>query len=196
MLCNTSYTRATNVLAKSFRSLVLETTKGRTFSPRGEICPLGLKLSPLFTTRGEHSLLFKNWRGEGITSSLGDKFTPGGQLRPWGTTSPLGSKFAPRGEVKNGPQGCRPSVRLVILLYIRECSHLGWTIPLGDKVNPWGPSSPLGENFPSGAQRILLKTGLYISLKFVLGESVLRFLLTPIHTFIHMHIRMYIFIWS
>jgi hypothetical protein len=46
-----------------------------------------------------------------------EKFTPGGQLHPWGTTSPLGdnfthggqlhlwgSKFAPRGEVKNGPQ--------------------------------------------------------------------------------------------
>jgi hypothetical protein len=34
---------------------------------------------------------------QGITSSLKDKFTPGGQLRP------RGSKFAPRGEVKNGP---------------------------------------------------------------------------------------------
>jgi hypothetical protein len=33
---------------------------------------------------------------EGITSPIGEKFTPGGQLRPWG------SKFAPRDEVKNG----------------------------------------------------------------------------------------------
>jgi hypothetical protein len=38
-----------------------------------------------------------------ITSPLGDKFTPGGQLRPWG------SKCAPRGEFKNG-SGLLPAI--------------------------------------------------------------------------------------
>jgi hypothetical protein len=42
----------------------------------------------------------EEWRGEQRISPPGDNFTPGGQLRPWG------SKFAPRGEVKNGPQIC------------------------------------------------------------------------------------------
>jgi hypothetical protein len=75
-------------------------------APRGKICPLGRMLTPSFTPRCEHSLLFR-WNGganrefhpQGITSPPGDNFTPRGQ------NSPLGSKFAPKGEVKNGPQG-------------------------------------------------------------------------------------------
>jgi hypothetical protein len=72
--------------------------------PRGELCPLGVRYTPSFTPRGEHSLLFRRMEGrkENLTpvdnfTPRGQKFTPGGQLRPWG------SKFAPRGEVKNGP---------------------------------------------------------------------------------------------
>jgi hypothetical protein len=42
----------------------------------------------------------REFHPQGITLPLGDKLTPGGQLRPWG------SKFAPRGEVKNGPLLC------------------------------------------------------------------------------------------
>jgi hypothetical protein len=45
-------------------------------APRGEICPLGVKFTPLFTPRGEHSLLFR--RIEGRT----ENFTPRGQLHP------------------------------------------------------------------------------------------------------------------
>jgi hypothetical protein len=60
--------------------------------------------TPLFTPRGEHSLLFRrmeerteNFTPRGQNSPLGDK------IHPWGTTSPLGAKFSPRVEVKNGP---------------------------------------------------------------------------------------------
>jgi hypothetical protein len=45
---------------------------GVNLSPRGEICPLGVKFPPLFTPRGEHSLLFR--RMEGQT----ENFTPRG----------------------------------------------------------------------------------------------------------------------
>jgi hypothetical protein len=67
------------------------------YGPRGEICPLGGMFTPLFTLRGESSLLFR--RIEGRTENL----TPRGQISPCGTTSPRGSKFAPKDEVKNGP---------------------------------------------------------------------------------------------
>jgi hypothetical protein len=66
-------------------------------APRGEICPLGGMFTPLFTPRGEHSLLFRRMEGQTENFTPGDNFTPGGQLRSWG------SKFAPRGEVKIGP---------------------------------------------------------------------------------------------
>jgi hypothetical protein len=49
-------------------------------------------------------------RGEQIILPPGDNFTPRGQTHPWGITSPLGSKFAPRGEVKNGPLSYNASV--------------------------------------------------------------------------------------
>jgi hypothetical protein len=44
----------------------------------------------------------KEWKGEQIISPTGDNFTPapGDKIHSWGITSPLGSKFAPRGEVK------------------------------------------------------------------------------------------------
>jgi hypothetical protein len=45
---------------------------GVNLAPRGEICPLGVKFTPSFTPRGEHSLLFR--RMEGRT----ENFTPRG----------------------------------------------------------------------------------------------------------------------
>jgi hypothetical protein len=47
--------------------------------------------TPLFTPKGEHSILFI--RMEGQT----ENYTP-----PQGITSPRGTKFTPRGKVKNG----------------------------------------------------------------------------------------------
>jgi hypothetical protein len=77
---------------------------GVNLAPRGEICPLGGMFAPLFTPRGEHSLLFRRTGGdEQRISPPRDNFTPRGQNLPLGTTSPLGSKLASRGEVKNGP---------------------------------------------------------------------------------------------
>jgi hypothetical protein len=61
-------------------------------APRGEICPLGVKFTPSFTPRGEHSLLFRRMEGQ-----TGDNFTPRGQSHPGGTTSPLGVKVCPLG---------------------------------------------------------------------------------------------------
>jgi hypothetical protein len=55
-------------------------------APRGEICPLGRMFIPLFTPRGEYSLLFR--RMEGRT----ENFTP------WGQNSPLGDNFAHGGQ--------------------------------------------------------------------------------------------------
>jgi hypothetical protein len=54
-------------------------------------------VTPSFTPRSDHSLLFRRMEGQA------ENFIPRGQNSPWGTTSPLGSKFALRGEVKNGP---------------------------------------------------------------------------------------------
>jgi hypothetical protein len=55
---------------------VLKTARGPFLTsplpPRGEICPLGKKFTPLLTPRGEHSLLFR--RMEGRT----ENFTPRG----------------------------------------------------------------------------------------------------------------------
>jgi hypothetical protein len=84
------------------------------------------KCSPLSSpTGGEHSLLSrKNGGGanrilpQGISSPLGDNFTPGGQLHPWGTTSPLGGQLHP----------------------------WGTTSPLWGQRLPWGKTSPLGGN--------------------------------------------------
>jgi hypothetical protein len=67
-------------------------------------------------------------------------FASRGKLRPQGWT------LSPGGEVI--PWGLKFSVCLSILLNRRECSPPVWTkgltFPLGDKFNPWGPSSPLG----------------------------------------------------
>jgi hypothetical protein len=52
--------------------------------------PLGVKFTPLFTPRCEHSLLSIRMEGltefqpQGITLPLGDKLTPGGQSLPPG----------------------------------------------------------------------------------------------------------------
>jgi hypothetical protein len=54
---------------------------------RGEICPIGEMSTPSFTSRGEHSLVFR--RMEGWT----ENFTPRGQLHPWGQSLPLGAKL-------------------------------------------------------------------------------------------------------
>jgi hypothetical protein len=77
---------------------------GVNLAPRGEICSPGEMFTPLFTPRGEHSLLFRRMEGEREPriSLPRDNFTQGDKSHPWGTTSLLGSKFAPRGEVKNG----------------------------------------------------------------------------------------------
>jgi hypothetical protein len=67
---------------------------GVKFSPRGELGPHGLTLShswglffPLFTPRGEHTLMF--WRTKEKTEFL----------HPYGLTSPLGANFTPRGQL-------------------------------------------------------------------------------------------------
>jgi hypothetical protein len=94
-----------------------------------------------FTSRGEHSLMFRRMKGLhtwGITSPLGANFTSGGQLHPWGPTSPLGatsplgdnftpggqlkpwgSNFAPGpgGEVKNWPL---VTMKLALACYLNE----------------------------------------------------------------------------
>jgi hypothetical protein len=36
---------------------------GVNLAPRGELCPLGVKFTPSFTPRGEHSLLFRRMEG-------------------------------------------------------------------------------------------------------------------------------------
>jgi hypothetical protein len=72
--------------------------------PQSEICLLGGMFTPLFTPRGEHSLLYrtlttvykngvanKEFHPQGITSPLGDK------NHNWETTSPLGVKGCPWG---------------------------------------------------------------------------------------------------
>jgi hypothetical protein len=47
-------------------------------SPQGWNCPLGVKFTPSFTPRGEHSIVLKNggaireFHAQGITSPLGD----------------------------------------------------------------------------------------------------------------------------
>jgi hypothetical protein len=80
------------------------------------ICPHGWTLSPRANVhpfvhpQGVNNLFYclEEWRGEQRISPprdnftpRGAKFTPGWQLRSWGTSHPWGSKFAPRGEVKN-----------------------------------------------------------------------------------------------
>jgi hypothetical protein len=59
--------------------------------PRGELCPQGELLTPLFTPDGKHSPLFRRLEGQteglhlqGTTSPLGVKVHPWGQLRSWG----------------------------------------------------------------------------------------------------------------
>jgi hypothetical protein len=81
-------------------------------APQGWISPLGVNLAP----RGEHSLFFR--RIEGRT----ENFTPGGQLRPWG------SKFVSRGKVKNGP-----------LLLRHEFVPRGELSPLELNIHPFRP---------------------------------------------------------
>jgi hypothetical protein len=63
---------------------LLRVTLNLTLATRGEFCPLGGVLTPLFTPRREHSLLFRRMKG------LTDNFTPKGQNSPLGTTSPRG----------------------------------------------------------------------------------------------------------
>jgi hypothetical protein len=112
------------------------TSRGN-LGPRGEICPLGGMFTPLFTPRGEHSLLFRRMEGRtenftpsGITSPLGDKF------HPLGTTSPLGSKFAPKGEVKNGPLSLPQnfSRRAVVRPWMHVCTYVSHSFKLNHKA--------------------------------------------------------------
>jgi hypothetical protein len=73
--------------------VILRSPRGE-LGPRGVIWPLGDMLTPSFTPRGEHSLLFRRIEvanREQITSPARNK------IHPWGTTSPLGSSVAPRG---------------------------------------------------------------------------------------------------
>jgi hypothetical protein len=70
---------------------------GVNLAPRGEICPLEGMFTPLFTPRGEHSLLFRRMEGRR------ENFTPKGKLHPRGHNSPLGDNFAPG--VKVFPKG-------------------------------------------------------------------------------------------
>jgi hypothetical protein len=72
--------------------------------PQGITSPLGVKFTPSFTPRGEHSLLFRRMEGEQRISPPGDNFT-------WGQSLPLGDQLRmglffyldPRGE--NDTQG-------------------------------------------------------------------------------------------
>jgi hypothetical protein len=81
-------------------------------APRGKLDPQGWTFSPkgivhpLFTHRGEHSLMFYIYEQKGKQGlhTLGDNFTPRCQLHPWWPTSPRGSNIAPMGEVKTWPQ--------------------------------------------------------------------------------------------
>jgi hypothetical protein len=49
--------------------------------------------TPLFTPRVNTLYCFEEWRGKQRISPPGDKFTPGGQLRPWVKSLPLGAKL-------------------------------------------------------------------------------------------------------
>jgi hypothetical protein len=69
-------------------------------------------------------------RMKGTSSPLGDKFTPGGQVRPWGTSSPPGGQVRPRGT--SSPPGDK--------------------FAPGGQVRPRGTSSPLGNKFIPGGQ--------------------------------------------
>jgi hypothetical protein len=64
---------------------------GVNLNPIGELWPLGGIFPPLFTPRGEYTLLFR--RGEQRI------FTSGGQLHPFGTNFPLMAKFTPGGQI-------------------------------------------------------------------------------------------------
>jgi hypothetical protein len=61
--------------------------------PQGWFFPLEGMFTPSFTPRCEHSLLFRRMEGRTEFPPEGTKFTPGGQLRPWGQSFPLGAKL-------------------------------------------------------------------------------------------------------
>jgi hypothetical protein len=80
-----------------------------TLGPQGCTWPPAVKFVPLWECsplEGVNTLYcLEEWRGEQRISAPGEnftprwqKFTPGGQLRPWGHNLPL---------VKNGPKGCQ-----------------------------------------------------------------------------------------
>jgi hypothetical protein len=133
---------------------------GCTWPPsRGEICPL---------CRGERSLIFRRMEGANRDSSpLGDDFTLGGQLYPWGSTLPLGANFTPGGQLY--PWG--PTLPLGFnftpggQLYPWDSTlHLGANFTPEGQLYPWGPTLHLGANFTPGGQisslGAKLKTGL------------------------------------
>jgi hypothetical protein len=124
------------------------------FTPRGELGPQGWNLSlggmftPLFTPRGEHSLLLR--RMEGRT----ENFTPKGKLHPQGTTSPLGAKFSPRGAVKNGPLSsiCFPSSRSDSFSWSWGCSSTTtWSSGLSYRREFWAGNRERGQSRRPGA---------------------------------------------
>jgi hypothetical protein len=83
--------------------------------------------TPLFTPRGEHSLLFRRMEGRtenftprGKLHPQGTKFTPERHIRPWGV------KFTPRGEVKNGPQNPGFFIMNFHEFYVGNPASLQW----------------------------------------------------------------------
>jgi hypothetical protein len=64
-----------------------------TLAPRGKIGPLGLKFTPSFSPRGEHSLMFRRMEGQTEFHPPGDNFTPRGQNSLLGPTLPLEVKL-------------------------------------------------------------------------------------------------------
>jgi hypothetical protein len=70
---------------------IMNSIPGVKFAPRDELCPLRVMFTPLFTHRGEHSLLLRrmerqkeNFTPRGQRLLLGDNFTPGCQSLPQG----------------------------------------------------------------------------------------------------------------
>jgi hypothetical protein len=71
--------------------------------PRGEICPLGVKLSNGGEILCSPSILLNMFVCSRECSPLG--VNEGVNISPRGQSSPLGAKFTPRGEVHRGSQG-------------------------------------------------------------------------------------------
>jgi hypothetical protein len=85
-----------NFIHKNIRAQrpILTLTPGAKLSPRGEFCPLGVKLSPGGELLSVHPSILLNRREwtkwgtfhlpRGQISTLGAKFNPRGEVSPWG----------------------------------------------------------------------------------------------------------------